>query len=78
MGDWPLPTIRLDRCTRCGLCVEYCPTNAVGMINELLTGRGPGITHPRRCSYCGICEEMCPVGAIALTYEIVFIDEDIL
>ena len=78
MDDWVLPTIALERCTGCGLCVQYCPTDAVELVGERASGYRPNITRPQRCSYCGICEEMCPVGAIALTYEIVFIDEDIL
>ena len=66
MDDWALPTIDLERCTGCGLCVEYCPSHAV----ELVADR-PTITAPERCAYCGTCEEMCPDGAIMLAYEIV-------
>ena len=66
MDDWVLPTINLERCTGCGLCVEYCPTSAVDMV-----GPQPVITRPQDCAYCGMCEEMCPAGAIELTYEIV-------
>jgi formate hydrogenlyase subunit 6/NADH:ubiquinone oxidoreductase subunit I len=56
----------MERCTACGLCVEYCPTQAVAMIEQR-----PVITKPRRCSYCGLCEESCPEDAISLTFEIV-------
>jgi formate hydrogenlyase subunit 6/NADH:ubiquinone oxidoreductase subunit I len=61
-----LPSIDLNRCTGCGLCVEYCPTNAV----EMVASR-PAIVRPPDCAYCGLCEEICPVEAIALAYEIV-------
>ncbi len=66
MDDRVLPTINLDRCTGCGLCVERCPTNAVEMVDTR-----PAILHPHDCAYCGLCEEMCPVEAIALAYEII-------
>lgn len=66
MDDWALPTIRVERCTGCGLCVTHCPTDAVEMV-----GGRPVITRPQDCAYCGICEELCPTGAIELTYEIV-------
>ncbi len=63
-----LPTIRADLCTACGLCVEYCPVDAV----ELVDGR-PVITFPQKCVYCGLCEEMCPAGAVELLYEVVIL-----
>lgn len=66
MDNWALPTINLELCTGCGLCVEFCLPHAV----ELVAGR-PTISAPERCAYCGTCEEMCPAGAITLAYEIV-------
>ena len=66
VADRIVPTIDLERCTGCGLCVEYCPTAAAKMVDER-----PMITRPQACSYCGICEDMCPAGAVALVYEIV-------
>jgi 2-oxoglutarate ferredoxin oxidoreductase subunit delta len=76
MDDWALPTIRLERCTGCGLCVTYCPTHAVEMVETRASGaqevvRRPVITRPQECAYCGTCEELCPESAIVLTYEIV-------
>ena len=63
--NWALPEIDYIRCTLCKICVEYCPTGAV----EMVQGR-PLITSPEKCSYCGICEDLCPVGAVELAYEI--------
>ncbi len=68
MGDRVLPVINVDLCTGCGLCIERCPTQAVGMI-----GGRPAIVRPEDCVYCGLCEEMCPVEAISLGYEIVLL-----
>lgn len=67
-----LPTIRLDRCTGCGLCVEFCPTGAV-----IMQKNKPHIAHPGDCAYCGMCEEMCPSGAILLEYEVVPVRDNV-
>ena len=65
MSEWALPIINMDRCNGCGLCADYCPTDAVEMSEA-----HPSIVRPEDCSYCGLCEEICPVGAIELAYEI--------
>ena len=62
-----LPQISLDRCDRCGLCVEQCPTGAVEMAPA-----GPFIARPADCTYCTQCETLCPQGAILCPYEIVW------
>jgi formate hydrogenlyase subunit 6/NADH:ubiquinone oxidoreductase subunit I len=67
MEEWVMPDIDLERCSRCGLCVENCPTEAVAMTNE-----GPVFTDVRRCTYCGACETECPENAISLRYIIVW------
>ena len=66
MDNWSIPSIDMQLCISCGLCVEYCPTQAVTMVAQR-----PVITAPQRCSYCGLCEESCPENAIALSFEIV-------
>jgi len=71
VDNWALPVIREERCTGCGLCVDYCPTDAVEMIDMR-----PVITHPQDCAYCGVCEEMCSAGAIELVYEIASISNE--
>lgn len=65
MNTWALPTINLDRCTGCGLCITYCPTSAVEMVDRL-----PAIARIKDCVYCGTCEDICPEHAIELVYEI--------
>ena len=66
MDEWMLPTIDLNRCTGCGLCVQCCPTDAVAMV----AGQ-PRIVRPQACAYCATCEDYCPEGAITLVYEFV-------
>ncbi|MGD8998465.1 MAG: 4Fe-4S binding protein [Anaerolineae bacterium] len=65
--DWALPQINLNRCDRCGICVELCPKNAVE-----LGVNGPDIARPEDCTYCTECEALCPQGAIACPYVIVW------
>jgi formate hydrogenlyase subunit 6/NADH:ubiquinone oxidoreductase subunit I len=65
VSEWTLPDIDMERCTGCGLCVDYCPTEAVELINAR-----PRIARPDDCAYCGLCEDTCPQGAISLAYEI--------
>ncbi len=71
MNEWALPILDLEKCTGCGLCVEYCPTKAVIMIDER-----PNIIRSQSCTYCGICEEICPEGVIGLEYELVLWTKD--
>lgn len=67
MEKWPLPDIDLERCDRCGLCVQRCPTQAV----EMGAG-GPYVARPQDCTYCAACDAICPQGAITCTFEIVW------
>ena len=43
-----------DKCTLCGRCEYYCPTNAINV-----TVQQQGI-----CTECKVCEDVCPTGAI--------------
>ena len=46
-----------EKCTLCGKCQYYCPTDAI-MVDVNLEGK---------CTQCGVCEDVCPVGAITDT-----------
>lgn len=69
MTAWALPEINLDRCDRCGRCVEKCPAKAVELVEDW-----PAIVRPSDCSYCAECETVCAAGAITCTFEIVWGD----
>ena len=64
-GDWKTytPIIDLETCTRCLLCVLYCPDGAIrwkkaeNQVEIDLTF----------CKGCGICANECPVKAISMT-----------
>jgi MinD superfamily P-loop ATPase len=71
MGVWALPEIRLELCTRCGVCVDRCPSNAVEMGLA-----GPFFARPKACTYCAVCDAICPEGAIVCSFEIVWGPDD--
>ena len=67
MAQRPYPIIDRQRCTGCHLCVDLCPTDALGQI-----GGKADLVYPELCTYCSVCEDRCPEGAIALPFLIVF------
>lgn len=53
-----VPVIDVFKCDGCGICVQKCPPQIMGLIKEkaaLLVDL---------CEECGICAEVCPIGAI--------------
>ena len=54
-------------CKGCGICVEFCPKNVLGLENEVVK-----VEREEDCIRCGQCELRCPDYAIYLeedTYE---------
>ncbi len=49
------------------LCVEACPTGAIGAVDGKCR-----LVAPDRCEYCRACEDVCPQDAISLPFLIVF------
>ena len=58
------PVINLEQCTRCGQCVDNCPTRAIVME----TARPIGFNYDE-CIFCGNCAAVCPTGAAVITHE---------
>ena len=54
-----------SKCTRCGICVEACPTRVVEMKDD---GSVPTPTSDadERCINCGHCLSVCPHEALSL------------
>lgn len=57
------PVMDMEKCVKCGLCLAYCPVNAVKWMDDAYH-----ITYDY-CKGCGICAEECPRGAIEMKPE---------
>jgi pyruvate ferredoxin oxidoreductase delta subunit len=57
------PVMNKEKCVECGMCLSYCPVNAI-------VGRGKKfeITYDY-CKGCGICANECKKGAIDMVLE---------
>ncbi|MEM2838480.1 MAG: DUF169 domain-containing protein [Thermoplasmata archaeon] len=55
--------LNIDRseCTKCGICIDICPNNALEFRDD-----GPELTHPELCTECGVCEDQCPSRSITV------------
>ena len=71
-GSWrsERPVLDKDKCTYCGLCALYCPTQCMVDLEEYFL---PNFDF---CKGCGICSRECPQEAISMLLEGEFIDED--
>ena len=47
-----------DECTKCGSCVEACPSEAIS------EGQDKFVINPDVCIDCGACTDSCPNEAI--------------
>ena len=64
-GDWRTvyPALQHGLCTPCGICLMYCPVNAVRKVGK---GYDIDLTY---CKGCGICAYECPHEAILMIKE---------
>jgi len=60
-STYHLSVIDTESCTGCGICVEWCPTDAI-MLNE----EGLAQRDENACFGCGVCSRFCPEEAISL------------
>ncbi|MBV7276604.1 nitroreductase family protein [Clostridium thailandense] len=54
-----LITVNEEKCIKCGMCVEECPTRVLK-----LESTGPKEVNPNACLECGHCVAICPKEAI--------------
>ena len=69
MANISVPQADMQKCTRCGICIESCPETALHF-----DGDDQLVVIAERCTYCGTCEAVCPEGAVALAYIISWSD----
>jgi adenylylsulfate reductase subunit B len=55
------PVIRVEKCTGCRHCYEYCPMDVFGFDEDKDVAV---VLYPLECWHCGVCEIECPAGAI--------------
>ena len=46
-------------CDGCGVCVDNCPTEVLGVVNEKVE-----IIDAELCTDCRICMHVCPYGVL--------------
>jgi nitroreductase/Pyruvate/2-oxoacid:ferredoxin oxidoreductase delta subunit len=51
--------VDLEKCTRCGLCAEVCPSSIIQVREQ-----GPTLIWDKACIRCGHCVAICPQGAM--------------
>ncbi len=55
-------TVNSEKCTKCGICVEVCPTNIIKI------GKNGPRTIAKACIRCGHCTAVCPEEALDNEY----------
>jgi pyruvate formate lyase activating enzyme len=60
----------LEKCARCGICIEACPEKALSFDED-----GYILIDRVLCDCCGECVEACPNGALKLIGKFVTVDE---
>jgi len=60
-STYHLSMIDADACTGCGICLEWCPTDAIA-----LSEAGLAVRDENACFGCGVCARFCLEEAISL------------
>jgi len=53
-----LPRVNTDACGGCGVCIDICPVDAIGIENGVAT------INASACRGCYACQTACPMNAI--------------
>jgi ferredoxin/flavodoxin len=60
--------INMNKCSRCGLCTEHCPTGSIDLTSDTPINR-------LTCKACWVCEQICPLGAVEVDYDAIIEDQ---
>ncbi|MEJ5165727.1 MAG: DUF362 domain-containing protein, partial [Thermoanaerobaculia bacterium] len=56
------PRVNQSKCTGCEICINWCLTNSISMVE------GKAKIDPKTCTGCGQCLSVCPVYAITFSW----------
>ncbi len=61
--------INAERCKACGLCIHFCPKNALaqGDENNAMGYYVVRLEDDSRCNKCGLCQIICPDVAVTVS-----------
>ena len=64
-GEWRFqkPVVKREKCTRCGICFIFCPTNSIREGEDVYEA------DLETCKGCGICANECHAGAVTMEVE---------
>ncbi len=65
---WLKPSFSEKKCVSCGLCIQSCPTGAIGF-SEIIDHQMDAVArleNPKNCIGCSFCKAICPVEAITM------------
>ncbi len=59
-------------CTNCKICMRYCPSGAIEMVNEGTKEekKMKALLNMRQCIFCCQCVDSCPQDCLSYTQEI--------
>lgn len=60
--------VAMERCKGCGVCVEACPCNVLGLATEV-NGKGyryVKMANPDACTGCASCAIICPDSCLVI------------
>ncbi len=71
------PIIKHEDCTRCEICILYCPEPCIELDpKDSSHKKGKIIIDYDYCKGCGICAYECPQNCIEMVKETEFIEDD--
>ncbi len=62
------PTIAPEKCTRCGVCLKWCPADAISMTEE------SALISEDKCIGCGECLAVCRFDAVGYNWAVTYKD----
>ncbi len=68
-SKWKSPSINLEKCSGCMICVEACPEFALAISKPRAQGdinTFAFLAQTENCMGCGMCADRCPVKAIKM------------